>query len=306
MKNQTASDIPRGNWVDQWLPAPTRPYVRLARFDRPIGTWLVLFPCWWSLALSTINWANIEIILHLFLMFGLGAIIMRGAGCCLNDIADRNLDGGVARTKDRPLPAGLINVKQASSFMVFLGSLGLIVLLQFNYFAIIIGVISIPLVAIYPFSKRYTYWPQFVLGLTFNWGALLGWAAVRGDLQAPAILLYGAGICWTLGYDTIYAVQDKEDDAIMGIKSAALFLDKNTRASLYIFYGLTIFFMGICGWKAELSLFFYIGLSITSAQAIWQVWDVKLDNPHNCLVKFKSNRLFGWLVLGSIVAGQIF
>jgi 4-hydroxybenzoate polyprenyltransferase len=306
MKNQVASDIPRGNWVDQWLPGPIRPYARLARFDRPIGTWLVLFPCWWSLALSIENWANTGLVLWFYSLFGLGATIMRGAGCCLNDIVDRNLDGRVARTKDRPLPAGLINIKQASIFMILLSFLGLLILLQFNYFSIIIGCASLLLVAIYPFSKRFTNWPQLVLGLTFNWGALLGWAAVRGDLQAPAFILYGAGIFWTLGYDTIYALQDKKDDSVIGIKSTALFLGKHTRTWLYIFYGLTIFLMGVCGWKAELSILFYLGLGLAAFQAIWQVWNVRVNNSPDCLAKFKSNRLFGWLLLGSIIVGQIF
>jgi 4-hydroxybenzoate polyprenyltransferase len=305
MSDLSASDIPRDNWVERWLPETARPYVQLARFDRPIGTWLLLFPCWWSLALATEDWSNIPSILWLFILFGLGAKIMRGAGCCMNDIADRDFDGSVARTKDRPIPSGLITVKQAIAFMIFLGILGLVILLQFNIFAIVLGAASLLLVALYPFTKRFTFWPQFVLGLTFNWGALLGWAVVRGDIQTPAAVLYIAGIFWTLGYDTIYALQDKEDDAIVGIKSTALALGANTRGWLYVFYGLTLILMGVAGWLVELSWPFYVGLGLTTLHAFWQVIDLKTENPHDCLAKFKSNRLFGWVFLGGIIAGQV-
>ena len=305
MTDTTASDIPRGSWVDRWLPEAARPYARLARFDRPIGTWLLLFPCWWSLALAIENWSDIKGVLWLFILFGLGAKIMRGAGCCMNDIADRDFDGSVARTKDRPIPSGLISVKQAVIFMGFLSALGLTILLQFNWFAVALGAASLILVAIYPFTKRFTFWPQFVLGLTFNWGALLGWAVVRGDIQLPAIILYIAGIFWTLGYDTIYALQDKEDDALIGIKSTALALSGNVKLWLYLFYTATVILMGVSGWLIALSWPFYIGLALTTMHGVWQVWDLKIDNPHDCLAKFKSNRLFSWLFLGGIVLGQI-
>jgi 4-hydroxybenzoate polyprenyltransferase len=305
MENQSASDIPRGNWVDTWLPKSARPYARLARFDRPIGTWLLLFPCWWSLALAIEDWTDVKTVFWLFFLFGIGAKIMRGAGCCLNDIADRDFDAGVARTKDRPIPSGQITVKQAFIFMAFLSAIGLTILLQFNWFAIGLGAASLILVAVYPLTKRFTYWPQFVLGLTFNWGALLGWAAVRGDIQLPAVVLYIAGIFWTLGYDTIYALQDKEDDAIIGIKSTALALSGNVRFWLYVFYAFTIGLMGVSGWLVALSWPFYVGLGLTALHGIWQVSDLKTEDPFDCLAKFKSNRLFSWLFLGGIVAGQI-
>jgi 4-hydroxybenzoate polyprenyltransferase len=301
MNNEVISDIPRGNWVDRWLPSITRPYARLARFDRPIGTWLLLFPCWWSLALAIKDWRDIIENLWLFILFGIGAMVMRGAGCCLNDIADRNLDSGVARTKDRPIPTGIISVKQAACFMVILSTLGLIILLQFNNFAVMLGTASLILIAIYPFSKRFTYWPQFILGLTFNWGALLGWAAI----QIPALLLYIGGIFWTLGYDTIYAMQDKSDDAIIGIKSTALALGDKIHGWLFIFYSLAILFMGLSGWLLDLSWPFYIGLFGAAAQAIWQVKQLAPDSPNDCLAKFRSNRLFSWLFLGGIIMNQI-
>ena len=305
MDNEIISDIPRGNWVDRWLPSNIRPYAQLARFDRPIGTWLLLFPCWWSLALAIEDWTNVTEFLWLFILFGIGAKVMRGAGCCLNDIADRNFDSGVARTKDRPIPAGIISVKQALFFMAMLSTLGLIILVQFNNFAIAVGAASLLLVSVYPFSKRFTYWPQFILGLTFNWGALLGWAAVRGEIQIPAILLYIAGIFWTLGYDTIYALQDKVDDAIIGIKSTTLALGERIRAWLYIFYSFAIFFMGLCGWFLELSWPFYVGLCCAAVQAIWQVKKLIMTSPNDCLAKFRSNRLFSWFFLGGIIASQI-
>ena len=305
MNSEVISDIPRGNWVDRWLPPITRPYARLARFDRPIGTWLLLFPCWWSLALAIEDWRDIIENLWLFILFGIGAMVMRGAGCCLNDIVDRNLDSGVARTKDRPIPAGIISVKQAICFMAILSILGLIILLQFNNFAIMLGAASLILIAIYPFSKRFTYWPQFILGLTFNWGALLGWAAVRGEIQTPAILLYVGGIFWTLGYDTIYAMQDKNDDAIVGIKSTALALGEKVNGWLFIFYSLAILFMGLAGWLIALPWPFYIGLFGAAAQAVWQIKQLVPNSPNDCLAKFKSNRLFSWLFLGGIIMSQI-
>jgi len=305
MNDISASDIPRGNWVDRYLPEAARPYARLARFDRPIGTWLLLFPCWWSLALAIEDWGDIKTVLWLFILFGLGAKIMRGAGCCWNDISDRDYDAGVARTKDRPIPSGQISVKQAAAFMALLSAIGLTILLQFNWFAVGLGAASLILVVIYPLTKRFTYWPQFVLGLTFNWGALLGWAVVRGDIQLPAVVLYFAGIFWTLGYDTIYALQDIEDDPMVGVKSTALALLKNMRFWLYVFYGAAIVLMGLAGWLVELSWPFYSGLTLTAVHGFWQVQDLKIDDPHDCLAKFKSNRLFSWLFLGGIIAGQI-
>jgi 4-hydroxybenzoate polyprenyltransferase len=299
------SDISRGNWVDRWLPLRIRPYARLARFDRPIGTWLLLFPCWWSLALAIEDWEDITATLYLFLLFGGGAHVMRGAGCCLNDIADRNYDSRVSRTKDRPIPAGIISVKQAIVFMAMLGGVGLLILIQLNKFSILLGIASLLLVVIYPFCKRFTNWPQFILGLTFNWGALLGWAAVHGQIQTPAILLYIAGIFWTLGYDTIYALQDKEDDSIIGIKSSAMVLGKTTRRWLWIFYGFAIFFMGLSGWSAELSWPFYLGLCCAALQAIWQIQKLQIKIPNDCLSKFRSNRLFGWLFLCGIIVSQL-
>lgn len=300
-RNTEYSDIPKQGWVDRWVPAPARPYVRLARFDRPIGTWLLLFPCWWSIALATPGWPSLSLVV----LFGLGAMIMRGAGCCFNDITDRHYDARVARTADRPLPSGQMTVGQAAIWMGALCLLGLVILLQFNLFAIGVGAASLALVFTYPLFKRFTHWPQAMLGLTFNWGALLGWAAVRGDIQTPALALYAAGFFWTLGYDTIYAHQDKEDDALIGVKSTAVLLWGETRPWLWIFHAIAIALIGIAGWLAGLAWPFWAALALGALQLAWQSLDVKLDDPHDCLRKFKSNRLFGWLLFGGIILGQV-
>jgi 4-hydroxybenzoate polyprenyltransferase len=305
MDNTAFTDIPSGNWVDRVLPAAARPYARMARFDRPIGTWLLLFPGWWSVALATTDWSRPVHFLWLMALFGIGAMVMRGAGCTFNDITDREFDARVARTANRPIPSGQVTVKQAVVWMVALSLVGCAVLLQFNAFAIWVGVASLVLVAVYPFMKRVTYWPQFFLGLAFNWGALLGWAAVRGEIETPAILLYIAGILWTLGYDTIYAHQDKEDDVLIGVKSSALALGEATRPWLYIFYAGAVVFTAWSGFAAELGWPFYVALCAGAAQLAWQAARIALDDPHDCLAKFKSNRLYGWLLLGGIIAGRL-
>ncbi len=294
------SDIPAGDWIDRAVPAPARPYLRLARIDRPTGTWLLLFPCWWSVALATPGWPD----LRLLALFAVGALVMRGAGCTMNDIADRRFDARVARTATRPIASGAISVPRAVAFMGLLSLSGLAVLVQFNPFAVLLGAASLVLVAVYPLMKRITYWPQAVLGLAFNWGALLGWAAVRGELAAPAALLYGAGILWTLGYDTIYAHQDKEDDVLLGLKSTALGLGAGTRRWLFGFYGGAIAAMAAAGYAAGLSWPFFAVLALGAGHLGWQASTVDIDSPADCLAKFKSNRAFGWLVLAGVVAGQ--
>jgi 4-hydroxybenzoate polyprenyltransferase len=296
-----ASDIPAMSWIDRLAPAATRPYLRLARVDRPIGTWLLLFPCWWSLSLAAPNWPDA----WLLALFAAGAVVMRGAGCTVNDIWDREFDARVARTADRPIASGEISVPGALVFLALQLLAGLLVLAQFNVFAIVLGAGSLILIAVYPYMKRVTYWPQAVLGLTFNWGALLGWAAVHGGLAAPALVLYAAGIFWTLGYDTIYAHQDKEDDLLVGLKSSALKLGGATRAWLFVFYGLTAALMALAGYLAGLAWPFYAALAAASAQLAWQAGRVDTGVPKDCLAKFKSNQLFGWIVLAGIIAGRV-
>ena len=293
--------MPAQGWIDRFAPAPLAPYLRLARFDRPIGTWLLLFPCWWGVALATAG-APDPVLLGLF---ALGAVIMRAVGCTFNDIVDRDLDARVARTAARPLPSGAVTVVQASAFLGLLLVAGLAVLVMFNPFTLLLGVAALPLVFAYPFTKRITYWPQAVLGLTFNWGALLGWAAVRGDLAAPALALYGAGIFWTLGYDTIYAHQDRDDDLLVGVKSTALALGPRTRPWLFVFYGLTVGLVALAGALAGLGWPFYVVLAAGGAQLAWQAARVDLDAPKDCLAKFVSNKWFGWVLFVAIVAGQM-
>ena len=229
---------------------------------------------------------------------------MRAAGCTLNDIADRKIDAQVARTAMRPIPSGALSVRQAFAFLGLLLVFGLIVLLQFNPFAVKVGVASLVLVVIYPFMKRITHWPQAVLGLAFNWGALLGWAAVRCDIAAAPVVLYAAGLLWTLGYDTIYAHQDKQDDLLVGVRSTALRLGERTKAWLVLFYGGTIVLLGVAGNLVGLGVGFYAGLVAASVQLGWQIAVLDMDDPRNCLGLFKSNRHFGWIVLIAIIAGR--
>ena len=301
-----ASDIPKGGWVDRVLPAAARPYARLARLDRPIGTWLLLFPCWWGVALATPGWPS----LWLIAVFALGAIVMRGAGCTYNDIVDRDFDGKVARTADRPIPSGAVSVRQAVVFLLAQLLIGFAILLTFNRPTIWLGVLSLATVFIYPLMKRVTWWPQFFLGLAFNWGAWMGYSAVAGGLAQPidllsAALLYVAGILWTLGYDTIYAHQDKEDDALIGVKSSARRLGQHTRPALAFFYAGAILLLAAAGYAANLGWPFTLFLIAGTAQLAWQARRVDTDNAADCLAKFHSNRLFGWLVLAGIVAGQL-
>lgn len=296
-----ASDIPRDHWIDTMAPIPLRPYLRLARVDRPIGTWLLLFPGWWSLAMASPGWPDPW---H-FLLFAVGAVVMRGAGCTVNDIDDRHVDGKVARTANRPIPAGEVTVWQAFLFLVVQSAIGLAILLQFNPVAIVVGAASLVLIAVYPLMKRVTYWPQAFLGLTFNWGALLGWAVATGGLDWPAWLLYAGGLFWTLGYDTIYAHQDKEDDALVGVKSTALRLGANTRPWLYGFYAATLALFAAAGIAAGLSWPFLAILAGAGSHLAWQARTVDIDDPADCLAKFKSNRHFGWIVLAAVLAGHL-
>ncbi|MDX1484325.1 MAG: 4-hydroxybenzoate octaprenyltransferase [Alphaproteobacteria bacterium] len=300
----TASDIPRGGWIDR-LPAPWRPYLRLARLDRPIGTWLLLFPCWWSLLLASPGLAPADRLLGLGLLFALGATVMRGAGCTFNDIVDRDIDARVARTRTRPIPSGAVSVRAALVFLAAQLLIGLLILTAFNRFTVILGAASLVLVATYPFMKRITYWPQAWLGLTFNWGALLGFAAVAGRLQDEALLLYAAGVFWTLGYDTIYAHQDKADDLVVGVKSLALRLGRASVPWIAGFYAIAAALMAAAGFAAGLGWAFYPVLGLALAQLMWQAFTVALDDPADCLAKFRANRLFGWLVLAAIAAGQL-
>ena len=298
-KNLTTPDAISNSWVER-APTGLQPYLRLMRADRPIGTWLLLWPCWWSIALATGEGAYPSLLM--LGLFALGAFLMRGAGCVANDMIDHKFDARVERTKNRPIPSGQVSLKMAFIFMALLSLIGLLILVQFNTFAIILGASSLLLVAVYPLMKRITYWPQFVLGLTFNWGALLGWAAVMGEISAAPLYLYAGGLFWTLGYDTIYAHQDKDDDIMIGVKSTALKLGSKTKGWLVVFYGATIALFGLAGWASNMGTIFTAGLLAMAYHFIWQIRTVDIDDGDNCLMIFKSNTQAGWLLfLGAVL-----
>jgi 4-hydroxybenzoate polyprenyltransferase len=291
-------DRERG-WIEH-LPERLRPYAVLARWDRPIGSWLLLLPGWWALALAP---GGPD--LRLVALFALGAVAMRGAGCVINDLIDRDLDARVERTRQRPLASGRLGVSQALAFLALQSLVGALVLLAFKRFAIVLALASLPLIVIYPLMKRITWWPQAFLGITFNWGALVGWAAATGELAAPALLLYAAGFFWTLGYDTIYAHQDKTDDALIGIKSTARRLGAATPRWLWGFYGVTLALLAAAGWSAGLGPGFYLLLLAVAGHFAWQIRTLELDDPRSCLRRFRSNRDLGLLVCLAILVGKV-
>jgi 4-hydroxybenzoate polyprenyltransferase len=298
------SDMPRGGWIDRFAPARWRPILKLARLDRPIGTWLLLWPCWWSVAMASAAEGRLPP-LGLLALFAVGALAMRGAGCTYNDIVDRDIDGRVARTATRPLASGAVTPRQAWALLVGLCLVGLAVLLQLGTTAIYLGLAALALVAAYPFMKRITYWPQAWLGLTFNWGALVGWAAATGELGWPAVLLYLGGIAWTLGYDTIYAHQDKEDDLLIGVKSAALRLGGATRPALVVFFIAALSLWTAAGAMAGLHPVYLAGILGVAVHFGWQLTTCRFDAHADCLTKFKSNRFVGWLLFVGLLLAAV-
>ena len=286
-------------WVER-LPERWRDYATLARWDRPIGTWLLLLPCWWGQALAgplPSPW--------LMLLFAIGAVAMRGAGCTVNDLTDRAFDRQVARTRNRPLASGRLGTREALLFIAAQCLVGLLVLTALNWSAILIAFASVPLIVIYPFMKRITYWPQAFLGITFNWGVLVGYAAVSGALELPALLLYAAGFFWTLGYDTLYAHQDKEDDALIGVKSTALLLGAATPRWLLLFYGTTLTLLIAAGMLAGKGALFYLALVPVAWLLLRQARGLRLDEPADCLARFRANRDVGLVVLAALVLGSL-
>jgi 4-hydroxybenzoate polyprenyltransferase len=294
-----------GNWVDRTAPAWSRPYLRLSRLDRPIGSWLLLMPCWWSAALATGVARDIGQLPLILALFFVGAFVMRGAGCTWNDITDRDLDALVERTRSRPIPAGQVSVPQALVFLVVQALIGLIVLLQFNRVAVITGIASLAIVAVYPFMKRITWWPQIVLGLAFSWGALMGFAVTLGRIDATALTLYAGSIAWVIGYDTIYAHQDSEDDALIGIKSTALLFGARTRPALTAFYGLAVALIGVALLLGDVRWPAWIGLAAFVAHLAWQITRLQIGDPRLCLRIFKSNRDAGLLLFAGLLADAV-
>ena len=298
------SDAVSGNWVDQLAPRLSRPYLRLSRADRPIGTWLLLLPCWWGLGLAILS--DGQFALHdiwIFFSCAIGAFLMRGAGCTWNDITDRKIDGAVERTRSRPIPSGQVTVAQAIAWMVLQASVAALILFTYNVAAISLGFASLLLVAIYPFAKRFTWWPQAFLGLAFNWGALMIYVAHAGVLRAEAVLLYIAGIAWTLFYDTIYAHQDREDDALIGVKSTARLFGDRTPAWLLGFSVLSALLIALaiflaCSERSNASLLVAMAAALVFwGHLRWQLGRFDPDDSVRLMMLFRSNRDSGLLVV---------
>jgi len=293
----TVPDAKQGNWVDTKAPLWLQPYLRLARIDRPIGWWLLVLPCWWSTVMAADVAGKAYPDLSLMALFFIGSVAMRGAGSTYNDIADRELDRKVERTRNRPVASGAVSVSRALLFCGLQCLVGLVVLLSLNGFSIVLGLCSILPVLAYPFMKRITSWPQAVLGLAFSWGALMGWASVFGSLDVPALCLYGAAIFWTMGYDTIYAIQDIEDDVLAGIRSTALLFGKATPIAVGGFYGVTITLLAAAIWTANLGGLAYLGVLFFAFHHIWQVKCLDIVDGRGALRLFRSNRDAGLILL---------
>lgn len=308
-KEQSGKQLPdavKGHWADTWIPTQFRPYMRLGRFERPIGWWLLLLPCWWSASLAaTASPGTYPNLLNLALFF-FGAIVMRGAGSTYNDILDRNIDGRVERTRMRPLPSGQVSPTQAIAFLVLLCLVGLLILLSFNRFAIMTGFASLGFVALYPLMKRVIWIPQAVLGLAFSWGALMGWAAHIGSLSLSPILLYFCGVFWTIGYDTIYALQDIDDDEIAGVKSSALYFGRHVKSAIGACYLIAVILLFASLFTAKANMLSYLGAVGFAIHLVWQIIRMDRHNGELALKLFRSNRdaaliLFAGLFLDALI-----
>ncbi|MGB7286743.1 MAG: 4-hydroxybenzoate octaprenyltransferase [Salaquimonas sp.] len=325
-ENKMVADALRGNWVHKFLPQSLWPYAQLARWERPIGWKLLMWPCWWSAAMAFSVWFHSQSN-HVFnasnsieslrwvigssdlpfylLFFTLGAFVMRGAGCTYNDLVDQDIDDKVSRTRSRPLPSGRVTRKQAAIFLSLQLLVGLLILLQFNTTTIIVGLVSVVTIVIYPFMKRITWWPQLFLGLAFSWGALVGWTAIAGALHLPAIALYLGSICWVIAYDTIYAYQDIEDDALVGVKSTARLFAEKTRTALSILYSLALVLFAIAFHLTGVAWPAWVGLALGALHLGWQVKSFSYSDPANSLQLFKSNSGFGWIVFLGLFASVL-
>ncbi|TWF57259.1 4-hydroxybenzoate octaprenyltransferase [Neorhizobium alkalisoli] len=304
------ADAPSDNWVYQALPRAAWPYAQLARWDRPIGWQLLMWPCFWSAALAAgaadrLGFFSPGQFLSHLVFFFLGAVAMRGAGCTYNDLVDHDIDMEVARTRSRPLPSGRVSRKEAKIFLAIQALVGLLVLVQFNAFSIVLGIASLLVVAIYPFAKRFTDWPQFFLGLAFSWGALMGWAGVFASISWASIFMFVAAVAWTIGYDTIYAHQDKEDDELIGVRSTARLFGDNTKPWLLGLYGLTLVFLFFSYIAAGVGFFAYLGLVVAAVMLGWQILILDIRNADQCLKLFKFNTKVGAILFAGLVLGLL-
>jgi 4-hydroxybenzoate polyprenyltransferase len=297
----SVADALRGNWVDRYAPGWLKPYARLARWDRPIGFWLLFWPCGFALGLAALARPGAGFDWRALLLMFVGAVLMRGAGCTFNDIVDRDIDDKVARTRLRPIPSGQVTTRQAALFLVVQALLGFLVLLQFNATTIGLGAASLLLVAIYPFMKRITWWPQLFLGLAFSWGALVGWTAETGSLAAPPLLLYLGSILWVIGYDTVYALQDIEDDALIGVKSTARLFGARARPIVALFYIGAVVLWAVAAWLVGAGPITVFGLGLVVAQMAWQLVTLDARVPLNPWLRFHSNRWVGAIFTAALV-----
>ncbi|PDS77773.1 4-hydroxybenzoate octaprenyltransferase [Rhizobium sp. L43] len=309
--NDRVSDAPSNNWVYRILPPWLWPYAQLARWDRPIGWQLLMWPCFWSATLAANAaidqglYSGSLLVSHLLLYF-IGAVAMRGAGCTYNDLVDHEIDMEVARTRSRPLPSGRVTRARAKIFIGLQALVGLFVLLQFNWLTVFLGLLSLAIVAFYPYAKRFTDWPQFYLGLAFSWGALMGWAGILGELSFAAILLYAASIAWTIGYDTIYAHQDKEDDELIGVRSTARLFGDRTRLWLIGLYGLTLVLMFMAFALAGANLIAFLALLGAAGMFAWQIVRLDINDADECLALFKSNNRVGLIIFFGLFVSLLF
>ena len=314
--DKMVADALRGSWVHRFLPQSVWPYAQLARWERPIGWKLLMWPCWWSATMAMANmtqlpvmggmgWAFLATLLPLLVLFTAGAFVMRGAGCTYNDLVDEDIDAQVARTRSRPLPSGRVTKKQAAGFLALQLLTGLVILLQFNWTTIVTGFISVVTIVVYPFMKRITWWPQLFLGFAFSWGALVGWTAIMDAMNWPAVILYIGCIFWVIAYDTIYAHQDIEDDALVGVKSTARLFAGNTKPAVSALYAAALVLFSIAFWLTAMPWPAWLGLAAGAGHMIWQVKTLDIHDPANCLYRFKSNSGFGWLLFAGLFASAL-
>jgi len=281
-----------------FLPPSWLPYALLMRLDRPIGTWLLLLPGWWSLALG-------QAPLWYYVLFAIGALVMRGAGCVVNDLWDKDIDAQVERTRARPLASGAVSVRQALAFLLLLCLTGLVILLQFNWLTIALGALSLVLIVAYPLMKRVTWWPQAFLGFTFNWGVLMGAAAATGAMPAWVWPLYAAGVLWTLAYDTIYAHADTKDDELIGVKSTARLFGAHSRQWIVCFYLAALALLLLVGITAQCGVFYYTGLALVALQVAMLLREWRVNDPASCIAAFRANRITGMLVFAAFLTGML-